>query len=81
MQQMTADLAVCTSIQGLRYIFIIYSAFCFVIILTLFFSPWLVPGALNRGKIILHLPSVNKVLYHFNILCTILCRYYYKYTK
>lgn len=39
MQQMTADFAVCTSIQGLRYIFIIYSAICFVIILTLFFFP------------------------------------------
>lgn len=64
MQQMTANFAVCTSIQGLRYIFIIYSAFCFVIILTFFFS-WLVPGALNRGKIILHLPSVNKVLLSF----------------
>lgn len=79
MQQKTADFAVCTGIQGSRYIFIIYSAFCFVIILT-FFS-WLVPGALNGGKIILHLSSVNKVLYHFNILCTIVCPYYYKYTK
>lgn len=79
MQQMTADFAVCTSIQGLRYIVLIYSAFCFVIILTFFFS-WLIAGALNRGKTVLNFPSVNKVLYYFNILCTILCPYYYKYT-